>query len=691
MQHYGKPGMLTGKTILFFIVLIIVAFLPVSSFLFFLKNDAFSGYFPPKFFMSESLHDGILPLWNPYINFGLPQYGDMSSGYWSPVTWLIAGTVGYNAYSFTIEVLLYLFIAGIGMYALCRLYKLQRIVCIISGASYMCSGYMVGHMQHFNWISGAAFLPCCLWAYKKLLQDFTVQNVIIAALIFYLLIASAHPGITIGAIYFFTAYAIFELFSGEQKTGFKKITSFLKTNFVFVLGLLVLSSGLIMGYSDILPHFSRAEKPAMEAIMNPSNSKSWISLLFPMATTKNDAWFATDVSMRNLYVGLTSFVFLVLTLLSKKNKEQDFLISVGMFFLLVASGGWVTNILYKLPLLGYVRLPGEYIIFTLFVIILLSAFSIQQFLQKTIGKNIPSLLIALGIYLLCTVCWAIVKIIVTHESILFNLATVNEAGNYTAKLKLLIDGIRFYDAFLIQASIQFILLVCIYRALARGMYLRLVIIIAADLIIASLLNLPFTAVGQASVKNVQQVLDTSPRGIPMPLLQPITLNDTGTLAKTSLVGNWSFYNKQPGVSTLVPYPIELNTANQIFSPANKNSFLKPIVFSTKATAVVAIKKFTGQQINLDVVATDKDTLVWQQSNYPHWKVYVDDKPAQMLAYRGVYMATLISPGHHKVDFQFKPVKVKTTMIISAAAITLSVIYLLLIWIFPSWQQKRLHP
>ena len=42
--------------------------------------------FLQKFSASESIHSGHLPLWNPYINFGLPQYGDMSSGYWNPVT-----------------------------------------------------------------------------------------------------------------------------------------------------------------------------------------------------------------------------------------------------------------------------------------------------------------------------------------------------------------------------------------------------------------------------------------------------------------------------------------------------------------------------------------------------------------------------------------------------------------------------
>src|SRR5687768_12732894 len=96
------------RMLLIFTGVLFIAYLPVTSFLFYLKNDAFLNYFPPKFFMSESIHAGFLPLWNPYINYGIPQYADMNAGYWSPITWLVASTIGYNAYTFTIEAVCYI-------------------------------------------------------------------------------------------------------------------------------------------------------------------------------------------------------------------------------------------------------------------------------------------------------------------------------------------------------------------------------------------------------------------------------------------------------------------------------------------------------------------------------------------------------------------------------------------------------
>ena len=83
----------------------IVAYLPISSFYFAVKNDFFTGYFPAKLFLSEQIQLGNIPTWNPFINYGFPIYGDMSLGYWSPSNWFF-GALGYNPYSFTAEFLM---------------------------------------------------------------------------------------------------------------------------------------------------------------------------------------------------------------------------------------------------------------------------------------------------------------------------------------------------------------------------------------------------------------------------------------------------------------------------------------------------------------------------------------------------------------------------------------------------------
>src|ERR1700748_2700273 len=90
---------------------LLLAYLPLSSFLFALKNDALINNFPNKYFFSAALHAGHLPIWNPYMNFGLPLYADPGFAFWNPITWLF-GLIGYNIHWLTVEVLVYIWLGG---------------------------------------------------------------------------------------------------------------------------------------------------------------------------------------------------------------------------------------------------------------------------------------------------------------------------------------------------------------------------------------------------------------------------------------------------------------------------------------------------------------------------------------------------------------------------------------------------
>ena len=79
----GNPGfsfsgkLASLKPYLWLLAILLLAYLPLSTCYFGMKNDAFSDNFPNKYFLSEALHSGMLPLWNPYMNFGFPVYADV--------------------------------------------------------------------------------------------------------------------------------------------------------------------------------------------------------------------------------------------------------------------------------------------------------------------------------------------------------------------------------------------------------------------------------------------------------------------------------------------------------------------------------------------------------------------------------------------------------------------------------------
>src|SRR5215475_909698 len=105
------------QSYLLVLLFLLVAYLPLSSFLFALKNDALTVNFPNKYFFSASLHSGYLPIWNPYINFGLPLYADPGFAFWNPLTWIF-GLIGYSIPMLSVEILVYIWLAGIFMFEL---------------------------------------------------------------------------------------------------------------------------------------------------------------------------------------------------------------------------------------------------------------------------------------------------------------------------------------------------------------------------------------------------------------------------------------------------------------------------------------------------------------------------------------------------------------------------------------------
>lgn len=672
MQGYTNSGR-ERIPVLKILVILFIAYLPVSTFIFFLKNDAFNGYFPPKFFMSESLHAGYLPLWNPYINFGIPQYGDMSSGFWSPITWLIASTIGYNAYTFTAEVLLYILIGGLGMYKLSGYWVTNKNIRLISAVAFMCCGYHIGHLQHFNWISGSAFLPWCAWAYLVFQERSGLRELLITVLAFYMFISSAHPGLIIAAIYFFLALSVF-LYINKEKNGFgERIKQYLLSHISLVAVLMLLSAGLILAYTDILPYFSRGEKVAIaSSLREPTTFQSWLSALLPFSITKNYVFFATDISMRNIYFGIVPFIFLIGSLFNKKTNWQKFFLITGLAFLLLSTGGIIKEVAYKiLPLIGYVRLNGEFVIFSILCFIIVAAIELNKYFNKDVtSKIIQRIILVTRILLAGIILFGIFKAYSTHQSFLFAFKNILSQQGVSHKLKAFIDSLSFYDTLWIQGAIQFLLVLGISHSVGNKRWKILQTIAIADMVIASLLNIPFTGVGQASVAQVQKVLNQSPHGIPIPKLQRINNNDTISYSDRALVGNWSLYNKQPGTSHEVEYPIRLKNSQHYFDTIQSARSLslmnKAYVYNTLQNKKLSVSSFTPNTVKINLENDNADTIVYQQNYYPHWYYYDIGKKEKVLPYSICFMSAPVANGK-QLTFSFEPACIKAGMLISLLA------------------------
>ena len=199
--------------------------------------------------------------------------------------------------------------------------------------------------------------------------------------------------------------------------------------------------------------------------------------------------------------------------------------------------------------------------------------------------------------------------------------------------------------------------------------------------------------GQASVAQVQNVLNKSPIGIPIPILQPIAKNDTISFYEKGLVGDWSLYNKQIGVVREVHYPVRLNNTIKYFDTIQNNSSLdlsnKNFLFSTGTNiSIPSITSFTGNAIAFTVNSEDTGMVVYQQSFYPHWFYNNGKEKKAIQQYATNFIAVPLVKGENKIEIIFEPTKVKTGMVISLVMFCIIVILLLF---NPAYIRRSLFP
>ncbi len=617
----------------------------------------------------------------------------MNGAYWNPITWIIALTTGYNAYTLTAELLLYVLFGGVGMFKLSEHFATNKYIRLTASFSYLCNGFVIGHLQHLNWISCSAFLPWCIWGVLHLHNNSSLRNILLTAFAFYLLIASSHPGMIIGSLYFFSALLIFILYRKYKE----KKTSSLKTvikNYTLLLALLaILSAGITVAYLDIIPHFTRSSKVDVElSLAENTTLQSWVSILLPFSTVKNDLFFKNDIALRNNYAGLIFLCFFLLSLFSVKTPFQRFFLLLGGAFLLLSLGSVIKLFASNyFPLIGYVRVNGEFRIFAIISFIIVGIISLDGYFKNNSSLSKKKLrFIGRALLTLCagTAMLSLVRMFWGESE---NISNIANNGSWRDYLKSLVTGLNFNEALLIQSATQILLLVFILRALQKNNLRKLVFFSALDLILATLLNMPFTGVGKVSVAQINAIHERSPAGIPVPKVMALKLYSSIPDSDSALVGDWTFYNKQIGSPKAVLYPVKITNNLLFYDLLYKDSsisvkdfpfvFLSSTIDGTKFDRFQNLQQenivsFSTNEIHLRFNAAHNGYLIFLQNYYPHWYYKKGSVTAEANKAGVCFMAAPVNKGLNDISFTFKP-----SLIVALSILTAVVFLLFLIAVF----------
>ena len=652
----------------FFPLLTMVVFWPLSLRLFTLKNDALTYYYPVRTLICDALRNHELPLWTPYINMGYPLHADMQSSAWNPIVWLFSFLTNYNLAAFQYELLFYLCFAGIGCYYLCREFGWSKSTAFIIAVAYELSGFMIDSAQFFVCISSACYLPYVFIFFRKFIIRLQAADSILTAFFLYLFFTGGYPSLFITTIYFLLAYTIFIFWNTGKKIHYLK-KSLLPTA-LLIATFILLCLPAIISFTRHLPYIVRGKAQSLQFVLENSMPPfSMISLISPFSTTANFALLNTDMLMRNTYIGIVPILFLFYGISNKliwKNKEVKFFFITGLIMFGLAFGRHFflrPLTYYILPLMNTFRHPALFRLFGIFCFLYVAGFSINEYQKNNLAKNRKFLTRVWMAFLSVIIITGIIIAISGGHKIIGNIHPGSSGLN---ALKSSLSQLNFYQRFFIQLPVILLILLAFKTIMHRqGFFKWLMLLSVIDFFAASQLNMPITIIGAKRFNEVENIFKRNKERFPAPGKNSIEINSYNTYDSTNGIGSKIPFEKRIGRNDYFITPGNLMAQIKFYgSPVREKVFANPVIYfadtltynplTTANGDSIIITGFSANTLECNTNNKIPSSVIYLQNDYPGWKAFIDNNPAAIKKVDTTFMAVNIPAGRHTLIFRYNP-------------------------------------
>ncbi|MBN1143937.1 MAG: YfhO family protein [Bacteroidales bacterium] len=650
-----------------------------------MKWDIIDISLPWRFFVTESLNNHLLPLWNPYMNSGFAQNGD--PGTWYPVSWIIGFLSRYSVRTIQFEYLIHLYIAGFGMYQLGLHMGFSRITRLILSVIYMLSGFMIGNAQHFGWIISAAWLPFIILYFLRLQKSPGVAVSLKFAFVLFLMLSGGYPGIFITTVYLLAGYQLYYL---VLKIG-QKHDALLRKQLLYLLmaiaAFVIFSLVVLVSSFDLSQYITRGQglqytSTGWGLLTGSLPPKGLLTVIFPFAAAQNNpAFWEADFSLLNCYFGLLPLILILFANLKTNTAKVIRLhFLLGIFFMLLAMAETVPlrKWLLFLPFMDLFRLSTLFRLFSIFYFLIAAGYAFDELFKES-NKNrifffvltgVSAILFLTGIGLMVNLEWWKFKTIMTEGWESF----ISVSG---IKERLFLQTITAFIVVTIPAYflVQKIFAKVDFRIVA-------LLICSADIIIASQLNLYATVVTKIPMKQVNYCFSDFPQGIPFPSLKENLSRFNDSTLKPSVPYLWRnlpTYFKFPSSDGNSPYTY-LNLKKALANGNYDSIINRPFLFlakkieqdstvnkqfiDTASYRKIVVSSFDHNKFEARVSIDTTQYLVLLQNCHPHWQVSVNNNRHALLKVNDTFMAMKLEPGVHNVSWRFSPVIVVIAAYIS---------------------------
>jgi len=665
-------------------LVVIVAFWQV----FFLQNgmkwDFVDAFLPSRYFFSESILNNQFPLWNPYLLYGTPIYADLVSVF-NPEFWIIGNMFGYSNITLQFVFLAYVFVAGVSFNYFLKQFNAENKLSVGLSVAYMLSGFTIGNSQHVAFVCGYAIIPFLIACYFKFISEINKPNFVRLAIALFLMIYCSYPALTIISGYFMLSIFIYHVAVNRiDKSHLKKL--FL-AHFILLIIVILFSFTLVVAYFQISPYLSRFKGLPVElALKHPFSVKSLVSFFTPMATGNDPKYFETDISFSNGYWGIISLVLFLFVLTKKAIHKESYLILFFAAFSLLASFGkqfFLREFLYNFaPFMDRFQYPGMFRAFAIFGFLAFIGINLKEFNFNLADRKRLTLISGLIISIIVFLVWQASGNIVQFAYFKSGINFTEELFNSTR-----FDNIILQGVFQIFMLLTFILIIWKIKTV-KYFTTALLLLFITDGVVNTQLSTHLTVLSTTNPVKFYSYLKSSPKGFPIPELNPIEENSDRNAGNEFIWMNNNVFPKKITFDGLVSFKIDgydflsdnhpdlLEAikkeavvyfsddiradssianfkSNTVFLQASDFKKLTGNNFGSGENDKLEITGFSPSKIEINTSTTFPQLLVYQQNYYNGWEVYVDGIETELFKSNFAHISVLVPAGEHTVVFEYK--------------------------------------
>jgi hypothetical protein len=359
----------------------------------FIGWDALNESYGDMLYGAKALMDGDFPLWNHLERGGYPFIADPQTAILYPPTWLIYLGIfifGDGIWVALSRSILHYIIGAFGVYQLLKDWGFSKLTYQLLPFLWMSSARFAKSKDSAA-LWSIVWLPWLIWAVDRLIRKPTLKMSLVVSLCMSFAFLAGYPPNLFRILLLLIPFALILIYQTYQSYALSDQSAdakrYLKT-LLALSSLSILTCGClclpgILATVDYLPHTVRGALTHQDLFSSRQHVYDLIDLILPRALTPN--------AYAYLYLGVLPAFLMAYGWLHRKEKKTQINAGISLylwisffFFTLLAcsQNGLLLPLMMKvLPVFKLWRIPEQYMLIAVFVMLILVAEGLEIFIQ----------------------------------------------------------------------------------------------------------------------------------------------------------------------------------------------------------------------------------------------------------------------------------------------------------------------